>query len=504
MTRTLNVPDPRRIFADHDRRIGILERRIDPDKGEAPRQRAPFITVAAADTPVTMAVAATYRCNGSNDQDQINAAMGLAGASGGTVHLLGGTFTLGAQITSSSNATVTGSGPETVVVAPTGGYAFAGTSASTWSLSNMTISVPATATGGVYLDGSTCEVYDLIITGAAYTSGYGIRTLLAAVRVTRCRISTLLFGIYATNGTCHTVANHITNCGTGGYYDSTSNNVIAANVVSSIRNHGLQGVSGANSNNIYGNELVDIGLATAATYSGIHWAGFSNYIHGNVFRGTSAAYGVTVTGFYTDNWVAMNDWLGGYATAGLFDNAISTVTFPGNRPFSASGTVLGHVVKDEGVALTQRAAINFVGDSVVATDDAANNETDVTISHLASATHSGAQPVTVRKNSGANVGTRSRLNLIEGTNVTLTVADDGTDGEVDITIAAAANGGGTVTDAFVPYYLGTGETFSVPEFRQALYVEPIELDGGTLDVEGLLIEVDQPPDLSALVHMGVC
>jgi hypothetical protein len=52
--------------------------------------------------------------------------------------------------------------------------------------------------------------------------------------------------------------------------------------------------------------------------------------------------------------------------------------------------------------------------------------------------------VTVRKNTGANVGTRRRLNLIEGTNVTLTVTDDAGGEEVDITVASSA-GGGTVT-----------------------------------------------------------
>lgn len=52
-----------------------------------------------------------------------------------------------------------------------------------------------------------------------------------------------------------------------------------------------------------------------------------------------------------------------------------------------------------------------------------------------------AQPVTVRKNTGANVGTRARLNFIEGTNVTVTVADDGVDDEIDVTIAASGGGG---------------------------------------------------------------
>ena len=47
--------------------------------------------------------------------------------------------------------------------------------------------------------------------------------------------------------------------------------------------------------------------------------------------------------------------------------------------------------------------------------------------------------ITVRKNTGADVGTRPRLNLIEGSNIVLTVADDSTDGEVDITIAASGS-----------------------------------------------------------------
>lgn len=47
--------------------------------------------------------------------------------------------------------------------------------------------------------------------------------------------------------------------------------------------------------------------------------------------------------------------------------------------------------------------------------------------------------VIVRKNSGANVGTRRRLNLIEGTGITITVADDSGGEEVDITIASSAS-----------------------------------------------------------------
>lgn len=57
----------------------------------------------------------------------------------------------------------------------------------------------------------------------------------------------------------------------------------------------------------------------------------------------------------------------------------------------------------------------------------------------------GAPPAKsrVRKNSTGSTFTRKRLNLIEGSNVTLTVADDAVNDEVDITIAAAAGGAGS-------------------------------------------------------------
>jgi hypothetical protein len=48
--------------------------------------------------------------------------------------------------------------------------------------------------------------------------------------------------------------------------------------------------------------------------------------------------------------------------------------------------------------------------------------------------------VSLRKNSGAVVGTRPQINLIEGLNITLTMTDDGVSDEVDVTIAASGSG----------------------------------------------------------------
>lgn len=47
--------------------------------------------------------------------------------------------------------------------------------------------------------------------------------------------------------------------------------------------------------------------------------------------------------------------------------------------------------------------------------------------------------IIVRKNSGANVGTRGRLNFIEGVGTTLTITDDAGNNEVDITITGGTD-----------------------------------------------------------------
>jgi len=71
--------------------------------------------------------------------------------------------------------------------------------------------------------------------------------------------------------------------------------------------------------------------------------------------------------------------------------------------------------------------------------------------------------------------------------------------ELDDTLVAAPDGAGGIAfraetggiDPFVPYFIDAGETFTVPEFKQALFAMTIEVDpGGTLAVDGFLLEVD--------------
>jgi hypothetical protein len=90
--------------------------------------------------------------------------------------------------------------------------------------------------------------------------------------------------------------------------------------------------------------------------------------------------------------------------------------------------------------LAQDAVGNILTDS--STVDFTYNDAGNTITAAVIA-NSSTQKVEVVKNSGAVVGTRKQLNFIEGTNVTLTIADDAGNDQVDITIASS---GGGVTD----------------------------------------------------------
>lgn len=60
--------------------------------------------------------------------------------------------------------------------------------------------------------------------------------------------------------------------------------------------------------------------------------------------------------------------------------------------------------------------------------------------------------VTVRKNSGANVGTRRRLNFVEGLNVSITETDSSINDEVSVAVAVS----GTTTPSWSRLFLTMG------------------------------------------------
>jgi hypothetical protein len=71
---------------------------------------------------------------------------------------------------------------------------------------------------------------------------------------------------------------------------------------------------------------------------------------------------------------------------------------------------------------------------------------DPTIAFDGTAALTNNARVAVSKNSGATVGTRRRVNFIEGSNVTLTIADDAGNEEIDVTINASTTGGSEPSD----------------------------------------------------------
>lgn len=59
---------------------------------------------------------------------------------------------------------------------------------------------------------------------------------------------------------------------------------------------------------------------------------------------------------------------------------------------------------------------------------------------------------TIIRKTGTLIGVRRTLNLIEGTNVTLTIADDSVNDRVNVTIAATGGGGGSSPDLVITKY----------------------------------------------------
>ena len=134
-----------------------------------------------------------------------------------------------------------------------------------------------------------------------------------------------------------------------------------------------------------------------------------------------------------------------------------------------STLLLGHTIQEASVDKPQRAKLNFLTGATIA-DNPGDNSTDITISggggdastlqgqngayYLARANHTGTQlSSTISDLSNQNtrvavdidavaIGTRRKINFIEGTNVTLSATDNSGAERIDLTISATGGGGG--------------------------------------------------------------
>lgn len=165
----------------------------------------------------------------------------------------------------------------------------------------------------------------------------------------------------------------------------------------------------------------------------------------------------------TDNAITRYDG----TTGKLIQNSGATIDDSGNiTAMNLSGTNTGDQTSIVGITGTKAqfnsavtdGDILYVGDVTQYTDEMAQdavgniltdsstidftyNDAGNTITAAAIA-NTSVQKIEVVKNSGAVVATRKQLNFIEGANVTLTIADDAGNDQVDITVAASSGGGG--------------------------------------------------------------
>lgn len=102
--------------------------------------------------------------------------------------------------------------------------------------------------------------------------------------------------------------------------------------------------------------------------------------------------------------------------------------------------------------------------------------------------------VGVRVNSTGSTHKRRRMNLIAGSNVTITASDDSTDEEVDVTIAASGGGGGgaTVSTGALASRpaAGTAGAVYVPTDAPYCYVDT----GGAWQAHGPIWKLTEPVD----------
>jgi parallel beta-helix repeat protein len=116
---SLFPPDPRRIFENLDRRVGILERRINP-AAAAPKNTTggPFVVVAPNNASGARKAVANYVCDGVRDEAEINQAVRDLedGGYGGTVYLLEGDFYTAGPIDLDYSVNLQGVGQEATYI----------------------------------------------------------------------------------------------------------------------------------------------------------------------------------------------------------------------------------------------------------------------------------------------------------------------------------------------------------------------------------------------------
>ena len=154
----------------------------------------------------------------------------------------------------------------------------------------------------------------------------------------------------------------------------------------------------------------------------------------------------------------------------VFTPATDVASAVGAHNHTGVYSPVGHTHTSGSITDFAEAVQDAVGAMVVDSASIDHTYNDVTgQSSLAVIADSTVQKVDVRKNSAGTVFSRRRVNLIEGSNVTLTVADDAGNNEIDVTIAASLAADASGVDLIDTDTFGAVATHSMNNVFGATY-----------------------------------
>jgi len=183
----------------------------------------------------------------------------------------------------------------------------------------------------------------------------------------------------------------------------------------------------------------------------VFWDGVSSWVTWGGGGGGGAPTGATYVTLSLDGTLTAERVLTAGANITITDggpNAAVTIAAASGAPTAAS-----YVLIANDATLTADRAL-AVSAPITLADGGAN--ASVTLGwNMATALDNNAR-LAVNKNSGATIGTRRRLNLIEGANITLTISDDAINEEVDVTITASAGTAPTAGSVTVDFGFAAG------------------------------------------------
>lgn len=292
---------------------------------------SPFVTVAASDTDPTLASSATYVCDGTADQVEIQQAFN--DYPGNRIILLPGNFNTTTVVVIPASSSLIGSGRHVSII----NYSGTGTAISVDSPGRVTVAslsiISTNAAGGcIYYENArlNCVVYDCYLTSLATNTTPAVRLVGALPQITNCEIvaTRIALAVETTRGnvTSNRIGGAVTitnddasiisdnsietfnvNCNAVTMTDSFYC-VVANNMSPRAGQCGIA-IIGGGYHSILGNIFSGTSDSSSGTYDAILISTSSNEntVQGNVVFGADHRYAVRINDAgCTTNWITNN------------------------------------------------------------------------------------------------------------------------------------------------------------------------------------------------------